>query len=166
MASFAVEFTTGSPWRGGLFAEHEALDAIGFAGHWVAADQCGAHLGVAGGGFEFAGHAGEEAVEDQVFFDADDAVVGAAHADVGLVGGAAGEDAFVGGGNVGVGAEDGGDAAVEMPAHGDFFAGGFGVEVEEDDLGLSMLLSRMWLAAWKGSLVPFMKTRPMRLMTA
>jgi hypothetical protein len=34
---------------------------------------------------------------------------------------------------VGVGAEDGGDAAVEIPAEGGFFAGGFGVDVEEDD---------------------------------
>ncbi len=45
------------------------------------------------------------------------------------------EDALVGGGDVGVGAEDGGDAAVEVPAEGDFFAGGFAVDVEEDDLG-------------------------------
>ena len=103
---------------------------------WVAGDEGGAHLGVALGGFEFARHAGEEAVQHQVFFDADDAVVGSAHADVGLVGGAAGQHALVGGGNVGVGAEDGGDAAVEMPAHGDFFAGGLGVEVDHDDFGL------------------------------
>ena len=86
-------------------------------------------------GFEFAGHSGEEAGEDELFFYADDGVVGAGHAYVGLVGGAVGEDALVGGGDVGVGAEDGGDAAVEIPAEGDFFAGGFAVEVEEDDFG-------------------------------
>ena len=44
-----------------------------------------------------------------------------------------GEDAGVSGGDVGVGAEDGGDAAVEIPAEGDLFAGGLGVDVEEDD---------------------------------
>ncbi len=42
------------------------------------------------------------------------------------------KDALVCRGDVGVGAEDGGDAAVEIPAEGGFFAGGFGVEVEED----------------------------------
>jgi len=51
-----------------------------------------------------------------------------------------GEDALVGGGNVGVGADDGGDAAVEVPAEGYFFAGGFAVEVEEDDLGSGFTL--------------------------
>ena len=35
---------------------------------------------------------------------------------------------------MGVGAEDGGDAPVEMPAHGDLLAGGFGVEVDQDHL--------------------------------
>ena len=62
-------------------------------------------LGVALGGFELAGHAGEEAREDQLGFYADDGVVGAGHADVGLVGGAVGEHALVGGGDVGVGAD-------------------------------------------------------------
>jgi hypothetical protein len=63
-------------------------------------------------------------------FDADDGVVRAGHAYVGLVGGAVGEDALVGGGDVGVGAEDGRDAAVEIPAEGDIFRCGFGVDVE------------------------------------
>jgi hypothetical protein len=39
-----------------------------------------------------------------------------------------------------VGAEDGGDAAVEVPAQGGLFAGGFGVEVDEDDLGVGVAL--------------------------
>ena len=73
---------------------------------------------------------------DEIFFDADDAVVGAAHAHIGLVGGAAGQHALVGGGNVGVRAQDGSDAAIEMPAHGDLFAGGFGMKIDEDDFGL------------------------------
>ena len=120
---------------GALFAEHEALDVGGAAGGSVAGDEGGAHLGVALGGLELARHSGEEAVEDELALDADDGVVGAGHADVGLVGGAVVEDALVGGGDVGVGAEDGGDAAIEVPAEGDLFAGGLGVDVEEDDLG-------------------------------
>jgi hypothetical protein len=100
----------------------------------VAVDEGGAHLGVALGGFELAGHAGEKAGQDQLFFYADDGVVGAGHAYVCLVGGAVGEDTLVGSGDVGVGAEESGDAAVEVPAESYFFAGGFAVEIEEDDL--------------------------------
>ena len=110
---------------------------MGFAGFGVAGDDGGAHLWISRSGLELAGDAGEEAAEDKFFFNADDRVVGAGHADVGLVSGAAGEDAFVGGGDVGVGAENGGDAAVEVPTHGDFFAGGFGVEIDEDYFGLN-----------------------------
>jgi len=47
------------------------------------------------------------------------------------VGGAAGEDATVGGGDVGVGAEDGRDATVEVPAHRHLLARDFGVEVDD-----------------------------------
>lgn len=36
--------------------------------------------------------------------------------------------------------QNGGDAAVEIPAESYFFAGGFGVEVEEDDLGVGVAL--------------------------
>ena len=50
------------------------------------------------------------------------------------------EEALVGGGYVGVGAEDGGDAAIEVPAEGGFFASGFGVEVEEDYFGIGVAL--------------------------
>ena len=86
-----------------LFAEFEAADGGGVAGGAVAGDEGCADLGVAFGGFELAGHAGEEAFEDEFGFDADDGVVGAGHADVGLEGGAVGEDAFVGGGGCGCG---------------------------------------------------------------
>ena len=34
--------------------------------------------------------------------------------------------------------QNGGDATVKIPAEGYFFAGGFGVEVEEDDLGVGV----------------------------
>ena len=108
---------------------------VGAAGGSVAGDEDGAHLWIAFGGFELAGHSGKEAVEDELGFDSYDGVVGAGHAYVGDEGGPVGKDTGVGGGNVGVGAEDGGDAAVEVPAEGDLFAGGLGMDVEEDDGG-------------------------------
>ena len=104
-----------------LFAHHDALDVVGAAGGSVACDEGGAQLGVAFGSFKLGGHAGEEAVEDEFLFYTDDRVVGAGHAYVGLVGGAVVQDALVGGGDVGVGSEDGGDAAIEVPAEGNFF---------------------------------------------
>jgi hypothetical protein len=105
----------------GLFTQHDSLNVMGAAGGSFAVDEGGAHLWIALGGFELAGHAGEEAGEDELFFYADDGVVGAGHADVGLVGGSVGKDALVGGGDVGVGAEESGNAAVEIPAEGYFF---------------------------------------------
>ncbi len=47
-----------------------------------------------------------------------------------------GEDALVGGLRVGVGADDGGDAAIEEAANGDLLAGGLGVGIDENDRGL------------------------------
>ena len=105
----------------GLLAEHDAFDVVGAASGSVAGDEGGTHFGVAFGGLEFAGHSGEEAGEDELFFYTDDRVVGAGHANVGLVGSAVGEDAFVGRGDVGVCTEQGSDAAVEIPAEGYFF---------------------------------------------
>src|SRR5690606_2070843 len=67
----------------------------------------------------------------------DDRIAGPAHADVGDVGRAAGEDTFVGGLDVGMGADDGGAAAVEVPAHGDLFGGGLGVHIHQDTRGLA-----------------------------
>lgn len=45
------------------------------------------------------------------------------------------KNAGIGGGDMGVGAENGGDTAVEVPTEGYLFTGGFGVDVDEDDLG-------------------------------
>ena len=50
-------------------------------------------------------------------------------------GGALREDGGVGRGDVRVGAEDGGGASVEVPAHGLFFRGGFGVDFDEGGVG-------------------------------
>ena len=57
--------------------------------------------------------------------------------DVGDVGGAARQHAGVGGGDVGVGADDRGDAAVEVPAHRHLLARHLGVEVDEEGVGLA-----------------------------
>ena len=75
-------------------------------------------------------------MEHQVLVHANDAVVGATHAHVSLERCSAGKYTFVCGGDVGMGAEDCGDFAVEVPAHGDFFAGGFSVEIDDNDFGL------------------------------
>lgn len=104
----------------------------GFAGGVVEFEEDAVDLVVVEGDGHAVGHAGFEALDDDVFVAAEDGVVGAAEADVGDVGGAVGEDFFVGGLDVGVGAEDGGDFAVEHEAEGDFFGGCFGVEVYED----------------------------------
>ena len=63
----------------------------------------------------------------------------AGHADVADEGGAAGQDPRVGGRDVGVGAEHGGHAAVEVPAHRDLLARHLGVEVDDHDLGAAPL---------------------------
>ena len=95
-----------------LFSQHEALDPRCAPSAAVALDQRGAHASVVAGRFKSARHSGEKPGEHQLFFDANDAVVGAAHADVGLVGGASGEDALIRGRDMGVGAEERGDASV------------------------------------------------------
>jgi len=131
-------------WK--LFPEHDVLDAVCVTCGAVATDDGSAHLGIAFGGFELSGHSGEEAPENEFGFDTDDGVVRAGHSDVGLVGGASGEDPSVGGGDVGVGPEYGGYAAVEIPAEGDLFARGLGVEVEEDDFGSDLAKEFVCLA--------------------
>lgn len=133
--AFAVVGVVGA----GLFGafEVEAFDGQREAGDFVDGGEDAAEAGVAGGDFEEVGHAGEEVFEDAVFAAAEDGVVGTGHAEVGDIGGAGGEDAGVGGGGVGVGAEIEGDFAVEVPAHGDFFGGGFGVEVNDFDFDVA-----------------------------
>ena len=59
-------------------------------------------------------------------------VVVAAHAGIGQVGRAAGEDAVVGGRHMGVRADDDADAAVDEMRHRLLLAGRLGVEVDED----------------------------------
>src|SRR5579862_1790513 len=119
--------------------QHEALDVAGLAGALVAIDDHGAQADVAGGCLEAHGHAVKELVDDEFFFYADHAVVGTGHADIGDVGRSFGENAFVGGGDVSVGADHGGDAAIEIPTHGNLFGSGFGVEIHENYFGVDLL---------------------------
>ena len=118
-----------------LLGEHDASNCVCTASGAIAMDEGGAHLGIAFRGFELPGHTCQKACQDELALDADDGVVRAGHADVGLEGGAVVEEALVRGRDVGMGAEDGGDATVEVPAEGDLFRGGLGVDVEEDDFG-------------------------------
>ena len=109
------------------------------AGDFVDGGEDAAHAGVGGGDFEVDGKGGGHDLEDFVFASSEDGVVGSAHAQVGDEGGAVaggvvgGDDFLIGGGGVGVGADADGDAAGDVPAHGDFFAGDFGVEFEDFD---------------------------------
>src|SRR4030067_1710732 len=78
-------------------------------------------------GREAGGELGEKALDDGLYLHADDGVEGADHADIADEGGALGEDVSVGGGDVGVRADDGADAAVQVPSHRHFLAGGLWV---------------------------------------
>ena len=66
--------------------------------------------------------------------DADDGAVRARHAAIRLVCRAARQNARVRGGNVRVGSHDGRNAAIQIPSHGDLFAGDLGVKVDEAHL--------------------------------
>ena len=89
------------------------------------------------------------------------------HADVALKRGAAGQDLFVGGGHVGVRAEHGGDAAVEVAAHQLLVAGGLGVEVEQRITHVAGAVpARTRSARVHGQSTGRMNTPPSRLKTA
>lgn len=92
--------------------------------------------------------------------EADDGVVVAAHAGVGLIGGAAFEDAAIGCGDVGVAAYDGADTAIKMDAHSHFLRGRFGVHIDEYgiDIGAEFVGSEGVVGAVEGRVeVFFMK---------
>ena len=75
--------------------------------------------------------------------DADHAAARARHPDVGDVGRPAREHARVGGRDVRVGADHGGHAAVEEPAHRDLLARRLGVHVDEHVVGAGDLAQRV-----------------------
>ena len=110
----------------------EPLDVDGAAGLRVGLDDDGVQSRIAGRRLELRGQGGQEPAEGRLDFDADDRIVGAGHPDIRQVGRAFRQDAFVGGLHVRVRADDGGDAAVEVPAHRDLLGRRLGVEVHED----------------------------------
>src|SRR4051794_26111244 len=83
------------------------------------------------GDIKFGGAASQRGFHDAVDSSSDDTFKGPGHADIALKGGAARKDAFVRRGNMGMGAEDGRGAAVEIAAHELHVAGCFGVEIDE-----------------------------------
>ena len=89
-----------------------AVDGEGAAGGFVDFDDGAAEVDGAVGDGEIDGHAVDETLDDGGDLAAQDGVDGAAHAGVAEEGGAAGEEALIGGLGVGVGADDGGNAAI------------------------------------------------------
>jgi hypothetical protein len=69
-----------------------------------------------------------------------------------IIGCAVRQDALVGGGHVGMRSEDNADSAVEVPAHGDLFAGGLGVHVHDDDLHVPGKLAKHLIRRAEGAI--------------
>ena len=108
------------------------------AGGSIAVDQDRTHLRIPFGRFELSWHSGEKAVEDKLRLDTDDRVVRARHANISNEGRSVRKDPGIRRRNVGVSPEHGGDAAVEVPAERDLFAGGLGMDVEKYNLGCDL----------------------------
>src|SRR5579875_267476 len=111
-------------------AQFDPLDpdcpaAVGF-------DVRGAEADVAGSRLEAVGQSRKHAFDDLLRAAADDPGVGARHPDIRLKGSALRQEALIRGGNVRMGAEDGADASIEVPAHGLLFAGGFRMHIHDD----------------------------------
>lgn len=113
----------------GLYAEGEARLIVGF-------DIGAAEGAVAEGGLvAFAGELGDEAGERVLLLHANDAVIVAAHASIGLIGSAVLEDHRVSCGHMGVRADDKAGAAVAMVAHGHLLARCLAMHVDDDGIG-------------------------------
>ena len=84
----------------------------------------------------------ERGLGDAIDAAAQNAVVWAGHADVALKRRAAGKDLLVGGGDVGVRAQHGADASVEIAAHQLHVAGRLGVKIDEHDFDLGRQLGQ------------------------
>ena len=95
---------------------------------------------------------GAEAFYDGFDLAAEHGLMGTCEADIGQVSGPAGENLFVGGLHVGVGAKQGADLAIEQAAHGDFFGGRLGMEIDDDDGGLSAEAGDLGLNSQEGIL--------------
>ncbi len=79
-------------------------------------------------------------------------MVRAGHAGIGLIGCSARKHASIGSGDVGVRADHGGGAAIEIPAHGHFFAGQLGVKIDETDFGCAVELFEQLVCLAKGAI--------------
>lgn len=111
----------------------DALDGVGFTGFRVDVHYRAAQSDAAFGNRKAFRHQGDEAFDDRHETAPEHGILWAAHAGVGEVGGAAWEDTLVSRLDVGVGADDCGNFAVEAPPKGDFFGSRFGMEVDEND---------------------------------
>ena len=84
------------------------------------------------GDFELPRQLGEKAANDGLLFHADHGIHRPAHTDIGDIRRAARQNPFIRGLHMGVRAEDHRCAAVEIPAHGVFLRGRFGVHVDNN----------------------------------
>src|ERR1041384_2629574 len=110
----------------------EALELEGLSGGGVGLDVRPAQADVVGGKLVLVGGLMEEPLDRNFFLESDHRVVRPGHPHVGDVGGAAGKDPRVRRPDVGVGPQERGDPAVEMPSERHLFRGRLRVHVEHD----------------------------------
>src|SRR5579883_351653 len=134
--------------RPSAFADHDAVDGVGFPGRFVAVNYHAAEPWISGRRLPSGWKVCQKALNHEFFLNADDAVVWAGHANVGLEGSAFRQNPRVRCGHVGVGTQDGGDAPIQVPAHCDFFLGCFGVNVHQDYLCRDLLQEVIGYAKW------------------
>uniref|UniRef100_A0A0N4ZJH1 Phenol hydroxylase n=1 Tax=Parastrongyloides trichosuri TaxID=131310 RepID=A0A0N4ZJH1_PARTI len=114
----------------------DRLDPLGQAGAVVGLNEDAADGGrAAGGGVAPARQPGGETAQRLFLVVADDGVIVAAAASIGLIGSAAGQYLRVGSRDVGVGADHQARAAVAEVAHAHLLAGRLGVHVDDDGVG-------------------------------
>ena len=121
-----------------LHVDLQAFNGQSPAAVRIGLDQGGAELDIGVGRLEADRHLGQKALDGDLGAHADYRVVGPGHARVGQIRRAPGQDAFVGGLHVGVGADHGGGQTVQMPGQGHLLGRGLGVEVDENDRGLTL----------------------------
>jgi len=120
----------------GPFHHVAAGHADAAAGIGVDGKEDGVELAGALGGLVLPGQLPQEQGDGALRHHPQNGLGRAGHAQVGDEAGALGEDLAVGGGHVGVGPPHGLDPSVQIPAHGPLLAGGLGVEVHQDHVGL------------------------------
>ena len=109
------------------------MDSSGATAFGIDCRQDAAQPGVAHRDVEGTWYRGDQVTDNAILTASEDGVVRPRHSDIGDIGSALGEDLLIGGGDMGVCAEDQTHTAIQVPAHGDFFAGRFGVHVHDDD---------------------------------